>query len=922
MRVDRLVRLVLLVGWALWSADPASGQVITGSLDGTIRDSSNALLPGVTVTLSSPDLPSGTQVTVTDGTGTYRLRNLPPGLYSFRAELAGFGTYEEQGIRIQVGGTIERNVTLQVGTVAETVTVSGAAPVIDTSRSGVSTNIETELLERTPLRRFSMFDFVKSAPGISSTSPTSGSSTAVSAFGSGVDENQWLLDGTDFTSPGFGSAWPWPDTDVIEEIEVISFGASAEYGNMQGAVFNVVTRQGTNDWRIAGSYYNMSQKLTSQPITQPCDVCPGGQSGFHRDRFHDFGMHTGGRILRDKMWIYGGYQYQRDYDTQPGNDPAFPRAFEADRIYWKYTWQMTKNLKFMQNYHDDYWVIPDTPSLSRPFPTVNTFGGRNPSVTFGDVTHVVSDTTLWDARFSGFISPNDYTRPNSGSNSLPRTIDRATDVASGGAPYFGSFHQVRLAANAKVTHYANDFLGADHDFKFGGQFVHGSTRSLYGYTGGTHLYTYNGEPYYAYSREPYVYGGQFRNVGLFAEDAVKIKDRLTVNAGVRYDYNKAISQDLPAYDAAGNKTGDTIRGLGDLYTWNVFAPRLGFNLKVTGDARTILRGQYGRFYQGMFTSDYSFVHPGITPVTLAFFDPATGQYSDIVSVVDPKADLRVDPQTKPPYTDQYSIGFDRELPWNLGASVTYIHKDGKNFTGWQDIGGRYGSSAVTLANGQTLDALPLLNETGDRQFLLTNPSSYFMRYNGVLLTLKKRWAQNWQALASYTGSKTEGLQGANGSGPASSQSSRGGSTRFGRDPNDLINATGRLLNDRPHMFTLQGSFEVPRTGVMIGANTRILTGKPYAAQALVRLPQGTRSIYIEPLGSQRLPIQKLVDFRVSKAFRFQDQRKVEFILDVLNLGNSTAAEDIVSRNFFASTFASPNRWIDPRRAMLGVKFSY
>jgi hypothetical protein len=711
---------------------------------------------------------------------------------------------------------------------------------------------------------------------------------------------------------------------VIEEIEVISFGASAEYGNMQGAVFNVVTRQGTNDWHAAGSYYNMNNGLTSQPIKLPCD-CPAGDTGFHRDKFHDLGMHAGGRILRDKMWIYGGYQHQRDYDTQPGNDPEFPRAFQADRIYWKYTWQITKDLKFMQNYHDDYWVIPDSPSLSHPFPTVQTYGGHNPSITFGDLTHVVSDKTFWDARFSGFISPNDYTHTNAGDATIPRTIEKTTDVWSGGAGLVGSFHQVRLAANAKMTHYASDFLGADHDFKFGGQFVHGATNQFYAYTGGAHYYTYNGAPYYAYFREPYVYGGEFKNLGMFAEDAVKIKDRLTLNLGVRYDYNKAISQDVPAYDAAGNKTGGTVKGLGDLYTWNVLAPRIGFNLKVTSDAKTLLRGQYGRFYQGMFTGDYTFVHPGITPVTLAYYDPATGQYSDIVSVIDPKRDVQVDRKTKTPYTDQYSIGFDRELPGNLGASVTYIHNYGKNFTGWQDIGGVYGSQTVTLENGQKLNVLPLLNDTSERLFLLTNPSSYFMRYNGVLLTLKKRWSHQWQALLSYTGSKTEGLQGANGRDPSFGQSSRGGGSRFGRDPNDLINATGRLLNDRPHMFTLQASYEEPRTGIMFGVNTRILSGKPWAAQAVVGndvLPQGTKNIYIEPLGSERLSTQNLTDLRVSKAFRWERQRKIELILDVLNLTQSTAEQSIVSRNYLAPTLGAPNAWVDPRRAMLGVKFSY
>ncbi len=922
MRVRRLLGLALFVSGLVWSGGTARAQIITGSLDGVVRDEAGGVLPGATVTLSSPALPGGPQVFVTDAEGRYRFRNLPPGLYTLKVELAGFSAYVEEGLRVQVGATLERAVTLRVAAVEETVTVSGESPVIDTRRPGVSTNYEQEFMDKTPLRRFSMFDFLKNAPGVSATAPSRGDNTAVSAFGSGTNENQFLLDGTDFTSPGFGGAWPWPDSDVVQEIEIVSFGASAEYGNLQGAVFNVVTKQGSNEWRFDTSYYNMSQALTSQPVKLDCGGCPGGQTGFHRDKFHDWTIHGGGPIKRDRAWIYGGYQYQRDYDSQPGTDPRFPRQFEADRVYWKLTWQITRDLKFMHNYHDDYWVIPSTPSVSRPFETVQTYGGRNPSVTFANLTHVVSDRTFWDARFSGFISPDDYTRPNSGSRTRPVFVETSTNVASGGSFYFGSFHQVRLAAHGKVSHYANDFLGADHDFKFGVQFVHGSTRSFYGYPGGAHYYTLNGAPYYAYFREPYTYGGMFRNVGVFGEDALRLGDRLTVNAGVRYDYNKAISQDLPALDREGNPTGGTIRGLGDLYAWHVVAPRLGFNFKLTADGRTVLRGHYGRFYQGMFTADFSFIHPGITPITLAYYDPRTGRYSDIVSVTDPRANLRVDPSTKAPFTDQFSVGFDRELGREMAVSATYIRKDGEDFMGWRDIGGVYGTRVATLPDGRTLEVFPLLNRTSDRLFLLTNPPGWFMRYNGLLLTFKKRWAHNWQALVSYTLSKAEGLQAANGNGPAASQNSRGGSSRFGRDPNDLINATGNLLNDRTHMFLVQGAFEIPRIGVLIGANARYLTGKPYAAQARVRLPQGSRFIYIERLGSRRLSPQKLVDFRVSKIFRFRGQRKVEVLLDVLNLLNNTAEENIITRDFFSSNFAKPNRFIDPRRAMVGVKFSY
>ena len=203
-----------------------------------------------------------------------------------------------------------------------------------------------------------MFDFAKSAPGMSATRPTRGSTTRVSAYGSGTDETTWLMDGTDFTAPVSGAAWPWPDTDSIEEIEILSLGASAEYQVAGGAVINAITKQGTNEVRFDASYYGMFDALTSKPVKVDCGGCPAGDEngevGFTRNRFVDITGHVGFPILRDKMWLYGGAQYQRDYDNQPGTGPRVERRFEADRINWKYTWQITRNIKFMHTYHDDY----------------------------------------------------------------------------------------------------------------------------------------------------------------------------------------------------------------------------------------------------------------------------------------------------------------------------------------------------------------------------------------------------------------------------------------------------------------------------------------------------------------------------------------------------------------------------------------
>ena len=216
-------------------------------------------------------------------------------------------------------------------------------------------------------------------------------------------------------------------------------------------------------------------------------------------------------------------------------------------------------------------------------------------------------------------------------------------------------------------------------------------------------YTDNaGQPVQATFRQPATSGGEFVTTGLYAMDTVRFADRFTASLGLRFDHDRAISPDLPAHDAQGNETGATIRGLGTLYTWNVLSPRLGLTARLTADGRTMLRTTYGRFHQGILTGEPSAVHPGLTPTTTAAFDQATGQYSRIISVVDPTVNLRLDPHTKSPQTDQLGIGVERELARRLSIAASYVHKDGSDFIGWTDTGGIYDASTRTLQSGQVV----------------------------------------------------------------------------------------------------------------------------------------------------------------------------------------------------------------------------
>ena len=145
---------------------------------------------------------------------------------------------------------------------------------------------------------------------------------------------------------------------------------------------------------------------------------------------------------------------------------------------------------------------------------------------------------------------------------------------------------------------------------------------------------------------------------------------------------------------------------------------------------------------------------------------------------------------------------------------------------------------------------------------------------------------------------------------------------FGRDPNTLTNATGLLPNDRTHVFRVMGSVAIPRTGFVFAANLQSLTGSPWAATTQISLPQGLTRVLLETPGTRRLSSQTLLDLRLSHVFDLPGRAHVELLLDVLNALNSTAEERLADDNYFSANFARPSVFVDPRRAMLGIRLTF
>jgi outer membrane receptor protein involved in Fe transport len=520
----------------------------------------------------------------------------------------------------------------------------------------------------------------------------------------------------------------------------------------------------------------------------------------------------------------------------------------------------------------------------------------------------------------------------------PRFYDLDTGQVTGGVYYWYDDHSYQGTASVKISHFADKFLGASHDFKFGVQYLNGGVHNaVLGYNDLIYTYTYtdaygnSSKLAYGYQYQPFSYGGTTTGLGVFFDDTVRVNDRLTLNLGLRYDRNVAKVPTLEDRDFQGNPTGTTIPGR-TLFTWNALAPRVGFNLKLTGDGKTSLRGHYGRYYRGVVTGEYS-GSVGVSPhITLAgAYDLATRSFVD-PEVTEFSQNQRVDPNYENPYTDQFVASFERELAKNLALGVHYVNKRSRRGPAWRDTQGQYEDVAITDdfgagATGRTVVVKRLLTDPAERFFELSNNSVVKTDTQAITAQLTKRMSQGWQVVAAYTYLNSKGTLPSTRAGLLSAQSATARFSDFGQNPNDFVNAGGKLLGDRPHTFKTQLVVNLP-WGFLVGANYQFQTGRAWARRARISDPDlgfpNAPEINIEERdGSRRVPNQSLLDMRLQKSFAFGKNVKFQLFADALNLFNSSANEGVLSRFVdVEEDFGVPSDFVFPRRLMLGAKFTF
>ncbi len=935
--MKKLRVLSVVLAGALLTVSGATAQTTTGRLLGVVRDADGAALPGATVTVSGETLPGGDRFTQTGATGDYRFTALPPGSYSVEAALDGFEAQKIEGVRVSLGASATVDLALRPE-FSEALTVTGEHPLVDLSSAGTSTLYTAEFMEDLPTSR-NFYDLMQVAPGVSKGTEDSDRTVA---YGSNVQSNSWFIDGIETAAPETGSVWVSVNPDAIEEIQVTGIGASAEYGNMLGAALNVVTKSGGNSFKGGANIYWFDNSLVDSKITRSDTPFPD----YNQGEFLDITGTLGGPIKKDRLWFFGSYEHWRDLHTFPGQDPNSSEWF-SDKYDLKLTGQLNpSNMLELKGYRDAGWGFP---AALDGFTELSASQGEEGDTTAWGLSYqsILSDSTFLEVRYSGWES-TDLNLSQTGSTESA-FIDASPPGGGptlffGGAYYPWTYDTSTDQASVSVSHFADDFIKGDHDFKFGIQASQGeaATKVLLSATGTyyyhyAYVYDYYGTDYvydYFYKVEgpAYFYGNDQDSLALFVDDSWKISDRLTLSLGVRYDQHEGRIPSFPRLDPQGNPTGETIPGV-DMFKWNYVSPRIGFAYNAGANKDSVIRGSFGVYYDGNVGGNWNYppvdFPPQVYSLSTEGFD---GPYEFQGLWYDP-GDALINPDLEAPRTLQYALGWEKQFGDNYSFGVQGIFKDTTDLIGWEILDdGIHGETQFTDPfTGQTFTIFdyncdgcqfPSIRK-GNKPGVTVDPNAdeYFQEYYAAVVTLNRRFTGRWSMQASYTYSESTGLI------PrfhSQYQFNPFYSSRQGSHPNSYLGIGDgiTLTGDRPHMFRVLGNFELP-WNLHANASVNLQSGRPFYRQ--FQLPGGGGSFSARRAlldTGLRHPTQRIVDLGLGRVFSLGDRFELKLDVQVLNLLNDDGTDWFETTVLADGDSFIPIVWVKPRRIQLRAGFAF
>ena len=660
-----------------------------------VKDAQGAVLPGVTVTASSPSA-LGVQTAVTSETGNYRFPALPPGVYTVTYELTGFNTVRREGIQLSLGFTANVNIELALATLQETVTVTGESPVIDTSATRVQQNFKVEQLMSIPNGR-DMWALLAVTPSVQMTridvgGNRAGTQTGYSAYGF-TGQVRVLIEGIN-TTEGTGGAGFYFDYSSIDEAFMGTSGNSAEMPN-PGVQSQFITRSGGN--QFSGEYYLDWYNNALQTSNIPQSALDRGvrKGGNEIDKYYDTALNFGGPIVKDKVWWYATYRQQSNAVAQPTFQGALAgKTF--DTKLWnpigKVTYQANQNNKIIGYYQWGQKLQPNRLPFGTYTYTDEAQTNRQDSGSWvykAEWNSTISDKLYFETRYGEF----GYYFPLSANGSAGYFWrDSGQEILEGTQQQWQTDRQRKQITGA-ATYFVDTASMGTHTFKFGGEQLWEKQ-----WTGYQERWGGNRELIYANGRSSSVSfafptatevnslgarDGLLARAGLnvtvpFKPDTFNI-GRLTVNAGVRWD---RYSPYLPEQEQLAGTNGPVSIpaqsfAKDDLLTWNSFAPRVGLTYDFSGTGRSVLKANYGLFWHNPGAGLANDSNPNQASKTRTYqwndlngnrrWEP--GEEGAITADALAGA-VSLDRNLKQPYTHEVGLFFEQQITDGFGKRIS------------------------------------------------------------------------------------------------------------------------------------------------------------------------------------------------------------------------------------------------------------
>ena len=691
MRASRRMLNVMFTCSLVFVAASVNAQVgsTTGAIIGAVTDETKAVMPGVTVTVSGPAL-MGTRTVVTGAEGGYRIPALNPGVYTLVFELPGFATVTREGVQLTVGFTATINVAMSPASLTENVTVSGASPVVDLASTKVATNFGAEQLGNLGGTR-DYAAITAQVPGVSMTRPSVGSAGAITfqrstRYGvSGQDRGE--VEGIVTTEAAAGGQEiGYSDSDSFEDMALNVIGNTAAM-SQPGTLTVVVSKSGGNKYR-GRAYADFQHEALEAHNIDARQIATGlsGTSAVETEdlnrvkEFRDFSTDLGGYVIKDRLWWYGAFRRQQ---LEQGNPVLLDALHRLSLTVFttKISSNLTPNHKLSGYY--SLGIKRQTPSIinSTTFATIDALQKQRwPNGPWKiEYAAIFGQSAVVEVRTGNFFEKGYY----DGTGAQPRYQDTGTSRVYGTASLNRVNHQ-RPQVNGSLTYSKTGWAGT-HDFKFGGEVMRESDRGYTDAFGGQLLIINNGIPSQVRLYLPAVPDRAPETelaVGGYAQDTWKINSRLTLNIGYRADQYKLY---VPAQVGPTGQQFDRV----DAPIWTNTGPRLGVVYALTSDQRTLVKANYGRYWDYPFNSISSTINPNPdqssslyawTPANpvyvngLPVFDPS--QTGRLISVTGARPDGRaataVDSNINNTYQQQTTTYLEREVAANLGVRTGFV----------------------------------------------------------------------------------------------------------------------------------------------------------------------------------------------------------------------------------------------------------